>query len=98
MIRVRPNLFNLILKPDYNSAKDKHVHMGKHCEYCSSTSLDSIMDPKIVRAARQLVEQNSADDQDDCNIDELNDRITKMETMLKTIVDRLNDLVRKKHD
>lgn len=93
MIRVRPNFFNLILKPDYSSAKDKDK-----LAHCASRSLDSIMDPKIVRAARQLVEQNSAADEEECNIDQLNERITKMETMLRIIVDRLNDLVRKKHE
>lgn len=91
LIRVRPNNFNLILKPDYNSAKDKHLH-------CPSQSLGSHMDSKIVRAARQIVERNSADEQEDSGIEQLNERITKMEGMLKTIVDRLNDLVRKKHE
>lgn len=89
MIRVRPNIFNLILKPDESSAKDKHGH-------CPSKSLDSIMDPKIVRAARQIVESN--DEQDDSTIEQLNERITKMETMLRIIVERLNDLVRRRNE
>lgn len=56
------------------------------------------MDPKVVRAARNIVEQNAADEQDDCDIEQLNARITKMETMLKIIVDKLNELVRKRQE
>lgn len=89
-IRVRPNMYNLILAPDFDS------NSGEKNDY--SKSLRAVMDPKIVRAAREIVEKHSAGEQDECGIGELKERIIKMETMLKIIADKLNELVRKRRE
>lgn len=82
-----------MLAPDFDSANAKLTEKNGF-----SKSLRAHMDPKIVRAARKIVEKKSADEEDDCDVEQLFERITKMETMLKIIVDKLNDLVRKRRE
>lgn len=61
-----------------------------------SKSLHAHMKSNIVRNARQIVDKRSLDEDDDCDIEQLNQRITKMETMLLIIVDKLNSLAEKR--
>lgn len=56
------------------------------------------MDPNIARAARQIVENNLADDEDECDFERVSERITNMENTLKIIVDKLNVLVKKRQE
>lgn len=79
-----------MLAPDFDSDN------GEKGDY--SKSLHAHMDQKTVKAAHQIVERKLVDEQDDCEVEQLNERITKMETMLKIIVGKLNDLVRKRRE
>lgn len=50
------------------------------------------MDSKIVKHALQVVDKNAIQKNDDNEYELLNNRITKMEKTLTTILDKLNDL------
>lgn len=89
-IRVRPNFYNKILisdsdfvEPELNGEDDKLKYLPAH------------LDAKIIHTARQIVVNNSLDDESNCDIEHLNKRITKMENMLELIVDKLNNLIHK---
>lgn len=92
-IRVRPNSFNVILVPD-DSANDDYISESGE----KSKSLHAHMNSKIVRLARQIIDKRLLDEEDDCDCDmeQLNQRITKMENVMLSIVDKLNDLSEKK--
>lgn len=90
-VRVRPNHFNLILVPDNDSDNDENISGNGD----KSKSLDAHMNPKIVRLARQVIDERMLDDEDVCDMDQLNERITKIENMLTCIVDKLNNLNQK---
>lgn len=87
-VRVRPNKYNLVLVPDLDSAANDEIS-----EYrAKSISLHAHMESQIVRDARQIVDKRSLDEDNHSDCDGLNQRISKMETMLITIVDKLNNL------
>lgn len=91
-IRVRPNAFNQIVVSDFDPTNDDANEKGN--SEGSSKSVHVYMDPKIVRSARQIMERKSIDEEDDGKIEQVNQRIAEMETMLKIIVNKLNEIKR----
>lgn len=76
-----------------DSANDETTEKGVKLK-----SLHVHLDSKIVRNARQIVDENLLDEQDVCEVEQLTKRIANMENMLKIIVDKLNDLIHKRYE
>lgn len=53
------------------------------------------MDSKIVTLAIQVIEKNALNEKDENERDQLIERMTRMETSLQTILDKLNELTAK---
>lgn len=99
-IRVKPNDYNQILIPDLNTQEDasdisdnlrplRCIHFFTCSDPCAR------MDSKIVKHALQVLEKNASDEKDEYEREQLHKRMTKIETTLETILDRLNDLTKK---
>lgn len=99
-IRVKPNDNNQILIPDLNTHEDasdmsdnlrplRCIHILTCSDPCAR------MDAKIVKLSFSVLEKNAHADQDENEREQLNKRMTKMETTLQSILDKLNELTKK---
>lgn len=95
-IRVKPNDYNQILIPSNPNEEESdfgdNLRPLRCIHFFSCSDPCARMDSKIVKHALQVVDKNAIQKNDDNEYELLNNRITKMEKTLTTILDKLNDL------
>lgn len=99
-IRIKPNDYNLILIPDLNTHEDvsdisDNLRPVRCLHFLTCNDPCARMDPKIVKLAIKVLEKNANEEKDENEREQLNKRMTKIETTLQSIVEKLNELTKK---
>lgn len=99
-IRVKPNDYNQILIPDLNTHEGSseisdNLRPLRCIHFFTCSDPCARMDSKIVTLAIQVIEKNALNEKDENERDQLIERMTRMETSLQTILDKLNELTAK---
>lgn len=94
---MKPNDYNQILIPDLSTHEDASDISDNlrplrciHFFACSDPCVR--MDSKIVKLANQVLEKNALNEKDENEREELNKRMTKIESTLQIILDKITVL------
>ncbi|XP_031634835.1 transient receptor potential cation channel protein painless-like [Contarinia nasturtii] len=99
-IRIKPNDNNQILIPDTNNTNDEVNQTDDNlrpllCFHRLCCNRCTHMDSKIVKLAFQCLEKTAIEQHEENEREKHNERLTRMEETLETIVDKLNDILNK---
>lgn len=99
-IRIKPNDYNQILIPDLNTHEgvsdiSDNLRPLRCIHFLTCSDPCARMDSKIVKLAFKVLEKNANEEKDENEREQINKRMTKIETTLQTILDKLNDMTKK---